>query len=249
MRGLTLMRGLPISQIKSSRAGEVGYLLTPDPKEIWIANDSGDTTITVDLGSPQPVDTVFLGFTNLPAGATFILDTTETYSGGALVRRAGPAPIRIEGGADGRFHGLIRWPAPITERYWWLRLYGLTEPLQAGALMFGARLEQPYEFKSGRRLIDLSDRVELAGGGFGFGEGAVKSSFKATVADLADDELAKLFSIAKSGGNRSPVLAIEGGDSAIDHDQVHYGVFDRFEAYERENPRDTRWSLSVQDWI
>ena len=54
--------------------------------------------------------------------------------------------------------------------------------------------------------------------------------------------------LVRRTGNRRPIVLVEGGEGSIDQDMVHYGVFERFEAFEREDPNDTRWALSMQDW-
>ncbi len=249
-RGLTIVQPIPIAALAVNHGDGIDYLRSPDPKEVWQASTTAPTVIDVDLGTERQIDTVFLGFTNAAAGAVWVIRRTSNMAGADVVPMTSTGPFRVPGASGARHHGLALVPVQHTTRY--LRITVVQEVggplLQAGVLMIGKRFEHPYEYKAGRRPIDLSERVDLAGGGFGFGRGAIKSSFRFTFADLDQAKLDQLWRIVATSGNQHPVLLVEGGDGAIAHDQVHYGVFERFEAYEREDPVDTRWGLSMQDW-
>ena len=142
-------------------------------------------------------------------------------------------------GSRARPHGLALVAEPATTRYLRIRFAasGSASLPQAGILMIGTRFEHPYELKSGRRPIDLSDRADLVGGGFGFGRGAIKSSYRFTFSGLDDTQLGALLDTVEAVGIQHPVLVVEGGDGPITQRQVHYGVFNAFEAYEREESR------------
>jgi hypothetical protein len=249
MPGLIILRALPIAAITNVSGNGQSFLLTPDPKEVWDAGIVGTNRHDIDLGSVQQFDTVFLGYSNAAAGATW-RGAYDIVGGGTGTVFAETA-MRVPGGLGPRYHSLALLPAPITAQT--LRIH-LTQPvgsapLQAGVLMIGKRFEHAYEFKSGRKPIDLSERVDLASGGFGFGRGAIKSSFRFTFSDLTDAELETLWNEIMALGLQYPVLMVEGGDAALSHNQVHYGVFERFEPYERDDPSDTRWALSMTDWV
>lgn len=244
MRGLTFATNVPVDVAGN---GDIDYLLTPDPKEVWQAANPV-STIDIDLGEVRSIDTIFLGFTNASATTTWRADATTSMAG------ANPSPIfnaialRVPG-AGPRYHGLQLLAAAIQTRYLRITITHDAAGFQAGCIMVDERIEHPYEFKSGRRPIDLAERVELSGGGFGTGDGAVKSGFRFTVAGLDDDELLELYRSIMAIGLKKPALAVEGGEAVIVHEQVHYCVFERFEAYEREDSADTRWGLSIVDWV
>ena len=48
-------------------------------------------------------------------------------------------------------------------------------------------------------------------------------------------------------GESAPLLIVEGHDT-VRFSHLHYGLFQRLEPYEREEPEDTRWGLSIRDW-
>lgn len=82
------------------------------------------------------------------------------------------------------------------------------------------------------------------------GDGVVKAQFSFSFIDLTDAERNRLYSIKRDRGLRKPVLVVEDADlSAGQNEAIHYGVFERFQAYERTNPRKTRWAGSVLQWL
>ena len=250
-RGLTIVEPMPIAVAAANHGTGVEFIRTPDPKEVYLAPPASGVALGIDLGAIRQIDTVFIGFTNASPGATWDVQASSSLAGSALVSLTGETALRLPGGAGPRYHGVARLGAPVETRY--LRIVVSPDAgapqLEIGAVVIGKRFEHSYEYKSGRRPIDLSERVDLVGGGFGFGRGAIKSSFRFTFADLAKAEADRLWRIVTNVGNQHPLVLVEGGDGAIEHDQVHYGVFERFEAYERKDPIDTRWALSMQDWI
>lgn len=59
-----------------------------------------------------------------------------------------------------------------------------------------------------------------------------------------------LWALVKDRGERRPVLVAEElQEGAGTNEELHYGLFDRFEAYERQAPGSTRWSLSMTEWV
>lgn len=249
MRGLTILRSLSGAAFTNIAGSGQAYLLTPDPKEVWDAGATGTFRHDIDFGSDREFDTVYLGFNNAAAAATWRAD--RDLVGGGSAALFDETPMRVGGGNGPRYHSLALLPAPVSAQT--VRLH-LTQPegaapLQAGILMVGKRFEHPYEFKAGRKPIDLSERVDLSSGGFGFGRAAIKSSFRFTFSDLDDTELEALWNEVMMVGTSAPVMMVEGGEGAVSHNQLHYGVFERFEPYEREDPADTRWALSMTDWI
>lgn len=249
-RKLTLLRPLPIAAVVPDSGNDGQFLLTPDPKEVWQAAAAGTRRIDVDLGAAQAIDTVFLGFTNADAITSWSIATTNALDDPAPVAVFPNQVLALPGGR-GRRHGLALLAAPVMSRFVRITIThpAAAGPLEAGVLAIGARFDHAYEFKAGRRPIDLSERVDLVSGGFGFGPGAIKSSFRFTFADLSDDDVETLWNEITSVGMQRPAILLEGGEGAASHNQLHYGVFERFEAYERDNPADTRWALSMTDWV
>jgi hypothetical protein len=69
---------------------------------------------------------------------------------------------------------------------------------------------------------------------------------------LSDALRRQLWALALDRGERKPVLVVEepdSEDSAGANERIHYGTFDRFEAYERRDPNDTAWALSMTEWV
>ena len=250
MRGMTILRSLPFSQVAVTGGDGVEYLTTPDPKEVWQAAAATTQYLDIDLGSLSDIDTIFIGFTNAAPDAQWSVYRTTSLAGANPVALVAPTSLRVPGGTGARHHALALLGETATTRFLRIILAQTgAEPIQAGVVMAGQRFDHPYEYKAGRRPIDLSERVDLSGGGFGIGRAAIKSSFRFTFSDLDDAELDTLWQTIKAVGIQHPVLLVEGGDGAVTFDQVHYGLFEQFEAYERDDPADTRWALSMQDWI
>lgn len=220
-------------------------LITDDPKEVWIAGSAGAATITLDLGVAQPLDTVFLGFTNLLMGDKVVVQSgnaSNLSDGVALETRIVIDPLDI---THMVFTGTLR-----THRYVRASITTTVTP-QAGLMRVGVKFQPTFnrEWGSGRAIIDTGSKDPLLGGGFGIGEGTRKSAFRWTFGDLNDDEVDTLYDVAVDRGETRPVVVVE--DPAVTvglGKRIHYGLFDRFEFYERANPRQNRWSLSLQGW-
>lgn len=181
-RGLTILRGLPFAAVTASAGDGATFLTVPDPKEVWQAAAAGTSQINIDLGAVLSFDAVFIGFTNAAAGASWSVHTLGSMGGAKTGTLAGPVAMGMPGADGRRSHSLIELNAAAQARY--LRI-DLTQPagsvaMQVGVVMIGSRFIHPYEYKAGRRPIDLSDRAELSSGGFGFGAGAIKSSYRFT---------------------------------------------------------------------
>lgn len=223
-------------------------LLSPDPKEVWAAGTAGTTTIDVDVGSARDVDSFFLGFTNAAAAATWSVQSA-TGPGLGLVDLVPTTGFRAADSAGPRHHGFVRIAAPAATRY--LRLT-VTQPdaaLQAGILLVGKGLSGPYEFGSGRAPIDTGTKEMLIGGGFGIADGVVKAQLRWTFPDLSPADRRALWALVSDRGETRPVLVVEEtGEGAGLNEELHYGLFDRLQAYERLSPGTTRWALSMTEW-
>ena len=194
------------------------------------------------------LDSVFLGFTNAGVGATWTISTMTGTGTGYVEMHAGA--FRAADSLGPRHHGYVRLADPVTTR--WLSIVidqDGAEALYAGVLMLGRAFEKHREYGQGRNLIDTGARSDLPSGGFGTGEGVVKASFAFSFIDLTDMELFQLDAIKRDRGLRKPVLVVEDAELVIGQNEaIHYGVFERFQAWERADPANTRWAGSVVEW-
>ncbi|KPF75876.1 hypothetical protein IP68_04925 [Blastomonas sp. AAP25] len=249
-RGIGIIAPLPVAAVTVSDGTGGSNLLSPATREVWRAAAVGTSTIDIDFSAPVFVDTVFLGFTNATAAATWSV-ATMTGSGGAGLNVVRPVTtLRVPYSTGARHHAYVRLAVPVTTRYLRITLnqVGGSAPLQAGVLMAGLTIERPYEYRAGRVALDLSKRTELVDGGFGISKAAVVSSYRFTLSGLTDNQVEELWQIVMTIGESAPVLIVEGHDIAVRFSHLHYGLFQRLEPYEREEPEDTRWGLSIRDW-
>lgn len=219
---------------------------TPDPKEVWSDGGGGGVhNIDLDLGSTHRIDTFFLGFVGGAPEAT-----TQVGAGGQLLD-SGLAPATRAGVT--RRHMLVRALVPVLARYVTFSINSQTTAVMTiGVAAVGLAFQPRYnrEWGGGRRPIDTGSVEPLSGGGFGIGDGTVKSSFRWTLGDLDEEELDRLDELAMDRGNRRPVIVVE--DPVVDarlHQRIHYGLLDRFEFYERAKASKNRWAMGVTDWV
>lgn len=248
MSGASIVRPLLFSITSTGFAG-AARLTTPEPKEVAVAN-GGAGTLTIDLGTAQLIDTIFVGFTNGAAGGTIQLSygvaSIDTAIGGPIA----PLPTRL---IKPRRHFLTQLGAPVTARY-----IGVAGNFAAGFEVGIAAVGKAFtttlghEQGAGRPIVDTGSAARRPDGGFGIDRGVRAGGFAWTYGDLSDDErddlYALLLEIGTSGG---PVLVIEetGSVPAGAAERVHWGPFTRIEQYERKAPEaKTVWSLRMEDW-
>lgn len=250
MTGLLLMQPSPLANVVASNGSGAANLMTDDPKEAWFAAVAGATVFAIDLGQDVFLDTVFLGFTNSGAGATWAIHSMSDMGGGDLAELMPATPILLAQGGP-RWHGFARLDDMALTRY--LRITVTqpegADPLYIGLIGVGAALELAYEYRAGRRPVDMGKRADLSSGGFGRQRAALKSSFRCTLADMADIDVDNMWALVQEVGELGAVLLVEGHEGAPTQPQIHYGLFERFEPYERLEDADTRWAISVIDWI
>ncbi len=239
----------PIAAVTPAGGTGGAMLLTPDPRETWAAADAAATSIVADLGQARSVDSIFLGFTNAGAAMSWTIEASAAPGGPWTLIQAA-APLRAADSLGPFHHGYAYLPAAQSWRYWRLSLSASGgAPLEAGVLMLGEAFAKPREVGGGRTLIDTGTRTDLVSGGFGMGGGTMKASFNWSYVDLTDAELRRLWAIGWDRGTRRPVLVVEDADlTAGRNEAMHYGVFDRFQAYERREADNTRWALSMVEW-
>lgn len=249
MSGVLIIKPLAIAATPTVTGTGQTNLLTADPNEAWIAAATAAVTIDIDMGNAVTVDSFFLGYSNAVAAATWTI-ARATGLGTGLTTIKASGLMRAADSEGPRHHCFARLAAPVSSRYFRLTLVqGGTAPLYIGALVLGLAFEKFREFGQGRTPVDTGSREDLIGGGFGGEEGVVKAQFSFSFVDLTDAETNQLWSIKKDRGLRRPVVVVEDADlSAGQNDAYHYGVFERFQAYERVDPANTRWAGSVVDW-
>lgn len=266
MSSLSIVAPIPIVGITASRGSNVARLLTGNPREVWLDNAVASVaTIGIDLGSVQPVDTVFLGFTNAGDGATMVVTSGTASAGEATWPSAVlPAPYKTTRRPRHGFAwrsklvnhpeaGTIRVGDPINARYIDVRV---TQPagnaaLYAGCIAAGLAFQPALgrEYGGGRTPIDTGSRERLPSGGFGVSPGIVKGSWDWTMGDLYADEVDRLYDIALQLGETRDVLVVEDPEVSPGlNERLHWGMFDKLQAYERINPALTRWSFRIEDW-
>ena len=242
MASLTLMRAL----FATTTSTGLENLATPDPKEI--AAPSSGASIGLDLGASFEVDTIFVGhivtaattvaiYTGASLGATTTLQSTPTL---------GPSTAR-------RRHGFVKLGAPVSSRYWTLVFGSPAASATVGIAALGKSVQPAFghEWGSGRLIRDMSQVTALRGGGFGIERGARAPGWQFTAGDLSDAEVVSLWDMVQEVGESAPVVVCE--DPALAqpslNEALHYGLFDRPEAYSREAPGLNRWSFRVKDWV
>lgn len=249
MSGVLIIKPLAVALAPSLPGSGQANLLTADPNEAWIASSAAAVAMDIDMGAAVSVDSFYLGYTNATAAATWtIAKGTGLGTGLTTIKAAGS--MRAPDSEGPRHHCFARLAAPVSSRYFRLTLtQSGTVPLYAGALVVGRAFEKFREFGAGRTPVDTSTREDLPGGGFAIGEGVVKAQFAFSFVDLTEAEAAQLWSIKKDRGLTRPVVVVEDADLTSGmNEAIHYGVFERFQAYERLDPSNTRWAGSVLDW-
>ena len=254
MANVLILPVQPIAAIAASRGTGAANLATPDPKEVWKDSASGSAAnIDIDLGAVRTVDTVFLGHVLAPlAGTTWAIDGgVSDY--GTVIKPSGA--LRVADAADqvpAMSHALWRGD-PVELRYLriWLGHPSGNPPLSAGVVMAGAAFVPTWnkEWGAGRRVIDMSSVTPLPGGGFAIGRSARKGAYSFSLGDLTDAETDTLYALQLELGESAPVLVVEDPEESVGlRGRIHYSKFVSLRAYERRNPAQTRWDLSVEEW-
>jgi hypothetical protein len=254
MSSLLIVEPLPIAAVTSSRGTGAANLVTPDPKEVWADSASGSAaTLTVDLGAVRTIDTIFLGHVRPPAaGATWGISVSGAGD-------ATPQPVtalRVPDVAESfsiMSHALW-YGAPVAARIVTLTVQqpAGSPPLTAGSLVIGRAFVSEFgqEWGAGRQPIDTGTATALPSGGFAIVEGVRKRRFGWTFGDLSVDEADRLELIALALGETKPGLVVEDADRTTGLlARIRYGKFDRWRAPERRNRRQTRWEISIEDWV
>lgn len=256
MSRLLIVQPLPIAAIAASRGVGAANLLSPDPKEVWADDAVGaSASIVVDLGALRTIDTVFLGFVEPPAaGATWSVKANsgsgadfwlQTETALRVTDVAGTFPARTHA----LWFGAARAVRVLTI---FLDQPVGSPPLTAGVVVIGKAFvaDLGQEWGAGRQPIDSGTVTELPSGGFAVVEGARKARFSWTFGDLSQAETDQLEQIALALGETAPGLVIEDADRTAGlNNRIHYGLFEKWNQFERRNRRQTRWEVGIKQWI
>lgn len=241
--------------VAASRGTGADNLETQSPKEVWMDSATGGSaTITVDLGAAVEIDTIMLGYVRGSVSASVWSITGGLVSADQSVIQATTA-LRVPD-VPGRFasvsHALWMGNAR-TVRYLAITL---THPgparLSAGVLVIGKAFspELGQDWGGGRQPIDTGNATALPDGGFATVEGVVKSAFTCTFSDLSEAETLQLEGVAAALGTVRPGLLIEDATrSAGLIARMHYGLFGKWKFFERRNRVQTRWDISIEQWV
>lgn len=249
MSGVLIIKPELFGALPAAAGSGASNLITPSPKEVWVAPNANPVEIRIDMGIPVSIDSFFLGYTNAAADADWAIYSNTAPGAGHVALHSGK--MRAADSLGPRHHAFRRLAAPATSRYFSIALYqsGAT-PIYVGNLILGRAFEKFRERGEDRTIIDTGSRQDLPDGGFNIGDGVVKSQFSFSFVDLTDAERNALYAIKRDRGLRKPVLVVEDADLAAGQNEaIHYGVFERFQPYERVNPRKSRWAGSILDWV
>lgn len=255
MGKLVIVRPLPIVAVTASRGTGADNLKTRDPKEVWADSAVGNVSLTFDLGVAQEIDTVALIAVRPPvAGAVWYITCGVAAPDEFPVQIISPLRVPdVAGDAPALSHALWR-SGTVVARFVTVTLAQPpgSPPLTVGVPVIGRAFAAALgrEWGSGRTPLDTGTATALPGGGFAVAEGARKKLYGWTFGDLSADEVEQLDLIAGETGETAPALVIEDdAPTAGLRRRMHYGLFRRWEQFERRNRVQTRWALQIEQWI
>lgn len=246
MRALSICQPLRFATLGGTVAG-VARLATPDPREATTrAGSSASRTVDIDLGSVQAIDSFFLGYVI----ASAFPDITVNY--GIAGYFDGSFTVSAAPGGLGVFrHYFSQLSAPVNARY--IR-FTIAAPAgwTAGVVNVGKSFTARWgtEYGGGRYVGDTGSATRLQGGGFAISQGVTYGGYQWTFGDLSVDETEALYLIQRRLGSTKTVLVVEDPDvSASLNERLHWGLMTKFSAYERLDPINTKWEMTVEDWL
>lgn len=255
MSKLIIVQPLPIVVTGASRGNGAANLVTADPKEVWRDDAVGsEAIISIDLGMVRSIDTIFVGYISDPVNTAVTRLTGGSLAPGEFIIQPNTA-LRVPDAIGLRsavthalWHG-----APVDTRF--INI-GLNQPdglpLYAGLILVGRAFKPVLgqEWGAGRRPIDTGSVTPLLSGGFSIVEGARKRHLNFTLGDLSEAEADQLEALALDRGESRPVLIVENVDRTPGlRQRIHYGLFERWRAFERRNRKQTRWEIGLEEWV
>lgn len=235
----------------SSAEASAQNLLTDDPKEVFTASGAGPRNIFLDLGSAVTVDSFYVGYSNALAG-TMRPFTVTNLAGAGPVALNPAVVVRAADAKTERASRLVRLAAPVTSRYFQFALESNVAAWQVGQVRVGLAFEAEWdrEWGSGRRPVDTGRSTALLGGGFGTQDGVRKGAYSWTFGDLTEEEVERLWAIYLRRGTTNPVLVNEWDGATVGaNEKLHYGLFQRLDAFERREPNATKWAMELEEWV
>jgi hypothetical protein len=253
MSSLLIVRPLPIIAAAQQYASAAN-VLTPDPKDIFMyPGGNGLYYFYLDMGAAITADFLFAGFVSPGSYVSEVATGTDMVGGGLVVRAIRhPAAAPPASASARRRHAMAWLTAPAASRYWRIGITFQGGNASLGIMGLGLAIQPAYgrEWGSGRQPVDMSSVQALRGGGYGIDRGARKVAYQFTCGDLLDAEVQALWDMAEEIGESAPVIVCEDPDwTAGLNERLHYGLFDRPEAYERLIPGQTRWAFRLRGWV
>lgn len=246
-----LVNPLPMAITAPANIVGAARLATPEPKEVAVAGDlPGNWSIVVDLGSAQLIDTVAVLFLRGDDPSVVCYYGLDNVWQQQFAPNAAALPTLA---SDQRRDRVMTVPAPVRARYVGIgRERASASRVELGVIVIGRAFRPQWggEWGGGVGLADTGQVTRRRDGGFAIDSGTAAPTLQWIFGDLSDDERRQLFAIVQDRGETKPLLAIEGGDGGpTTSEEVHWGLLTRIEAYERQAPGMTRWSMRFQDWI
>jgi hypothetical protein len=224
-------------------------VMTPNPKEA-IMIGTGGATINIDFGGPVGVDSAFLGYHTAPAGVVWSLAPTTSYQGADGAFLILNAPLTAAG-LGPPYHGFSRAAAPVISRYWNLYLGAASQAFTLGVVVFGAAMTFTYnpEWGGGAFVEDTGTADRLKGGGFATDPGVATTGYQCTLGDLQDGERRNLYQLVKDRRTTRSLLLVE-DDAQTDglNERLHWGLLRKIEPFERLDPANTKFGITIGDW-
>lgn len=238
----------PIQSIQPSSqlpAAPATNLLDPRPGRPWRSLTTADN-LTVDLGADLMIDTVWLGYTNLTAAATWeIRAATADQGAGYLQNAASVLQVQQQAWASadalGPTYHALWWRAagPIPMRHLIISLFDAGNPdgaLRAGRLYVAQafRPTWPREAGSDRGIIDTTSKERLRTGALVINEGARVKTRSVSFTGIAAEEVRTFFwPLLWQRGESKDLLAIMDPNPGLGrHELIVYGVVARSRAVE-----------------
>lgn len=248
MTGVAIVKGATIGAVTASSGTGGDNLMSPSPREVWQSAISTNHVLYLDLGSAAAFDTIYLGGCYVPVGTTWTVHIVEAIGG--VVTTLATGNVLLPRASAAPYQSVLTLGVAATSRYVRIDINTPTAvQIQLGIALVGLAFVHDKAFGGGRPLNDLSRITELQDGGFGIDEGAIKAGYRWRFIDLTPGELEQLWQLLASVGRKKPVVVVEDVSAgAITEPAVHYGVFDKFEPWERANAQDTIWALSLSEW-
>lgn len=249
MSGTLIVAGDDVSAIAVSSGTGADNLLSQSPREVWMAASATPQTIDIDMGQVVPIDSFFIGATNATADAVWTVFRGASM-GDEEQEIMAPRLCRAADSLGPTHHAFHRLAQPVSSRFFRIRIsQGGADPFYAGRVLLGLAFEQFRELGGGRQPVDTGSRTSQADGGFGTAAGIVKALFNFSFIDLDDNDLRRLWAIAYKVGLRIPCVTVEDADLASGQNEaIHYGVFQTFQPYDRQEPGASRWAFSHEEW-